>query len=77
MGKIQMQQKTEFPPLPDTGFVRLPHLLYLCGGISKTTLYEGIKNGDFPAPKKLTSRTSVWSVDDVRALVERVNQTTM
>ena len=63
-----------FPPLPDTGFVRLPHLLYLCGGISKTTLYEGIKKGVFPAPKKLTARTSVWSVSEIREFVERVEQ---
>ncbi len=66
-------KERQFPPLPETGFIRMHHLLYLLGGISKTMLYAGIAKGDFPPPKKLTARTSVWSVEDIRALLAKVN----
>ena len=69
----QKKEKATFPELPQEGFVRLPHLLHLLGGISKTTLYTGIQDGTFPAPRRLTKRTSVWPVEDVRALIERVS----
>lgn len=61
-----------YPPLPEIGFVRMPIVLHVLG-IKKTALYQGIKNGIFPAPKKLTSRTSVWAVEDLRNFINQVN----
>lgn len=61
----------KYGPMPETGFIRLGHVLHLLG-ISKSTLYEGIPKGIFPAPKKLTARTSVWSVHEIRAFIEKV-----
>lgn len=61
----------EYGPLPETGFIRLGHVLHLLG-IAKTTLYEGVSKGIFPAPKKLTSRTSVWSVHEIREFIKKV-----
>ena len=67
------KKREEFGPLPEVGFIRLPHVLHLLG-IAKTTLYNNIDKGDFPAPKKLTARTSVWSVKEIRAFINSVEQ---
>jgi len=59
--------------LPEEGFVRINQVLNVLG-IAKTTLYEGIEAGIFPAPKKLTKRTSVWSVRELREFIEKVER---
>lgn len=64
--------KKDFGPMPETGFIRIAHVLHVLG-IAKTTLYEGIQKGIFPAPKKLTARTSVWSVEEIRQFINNVN----
>ena len=58
-------------PMPQEGFVRLPQVLHVLG-IGKTTFWEGIKTGRFPAPVKLGPRTSVWKVEDIRNLISRI-----
>ena len=55
--------------LPDAGFIRLPTVLSVIP-ISKSSLYAGIKKGIYPAPVKLSERTSAWRVEDIRALIE-------
>ncbi len=60
-------------PLPQIGFIRLPQVLHILG-ISKTAFYSGIQNGVYPSPKKLTSRTAVWSVAEIREFVQRIEQ---
>ena len=58
--------------LPETGFVRLSSILAPQGPIpvSKSTWWAGIKIGRFPRPMKLGPRTTVWRVEDIRALIE-------
>jgi predicted DNA-binding transcriptional regulator AlpA len=58
-------------PMPQEGFVRLPQVLHVLG-IGKTTFWEGIKTGRFPAPVKLGPRTSVWKVEDIRNLISHI-----
>ena len=60
-------------PLPQEGFVRLPQVLHVLG-IGKTTFWEGIKTGRFPAPVKLGPRTAVWRVEDIRNLISHISQ---
>ncbi|WP_417279341.1 helix-turn-helix transcriptional regulator [Celeribacter sp.] len=57
---------------PKTGFVRLSHILAPKGPIpvSKSTWWQGVKDGRFPQPQKLGPRTTVWRVEDIRALFE-------
>lgn len=55
--------------LPETGFVRLPVVLAVIP-ISKSSLYAGIKKGIYPAPVKLSERTSAWRVEELRAFIE-------
>lgn len=63
---------SNFPNFPLTGFVRLSQILAPSGPIpvSKSTWWQGVKDGRFPQPRKLGPRTTVWRVEDIRALFE-------
>jgi predicted DNA-binding transcriptional regulator AlpA len=54
-----------FSGLPDEAFVRLPVVLMLLG-VSRATVWRLCKSGALPAPKKLGSHIAVWSVRDLR-----------
>ncbi|MEQ1558266.1 MAG: AlpA family transcriptional regulator [Methyloglobulus sp.] len=67
-------------PIPGTGFLRLaqivgdvkqeiPPLL----PISKTAWYNGVKSGIYPKPIQLNPRTTVYKVEDIKALIERLS----
>ena len=58
--------------LPAVGYVRLPQILEIFP-ISKSSWWEGCRSGVFPKPVKLGPRTSAWRVEDIRALMERIN----
>ncbi|MDL2259721.1 AlpA family phage regulatory protein [Deltaproteobacteria bacterium OttesenSCG-928-K17] len=65
-------KKYQYPhPMPQEGFARLPQVLHVLG-IGKTSFWEGIKTGRFPAPVKLGPRTAVWRVEDIRSLIRNV-----
>ncbi|MBG0794723.1 AlpA family phage regulatory protein [Methylocystis sp. H62] len=59
-------------PLPREGLLRLSSILSPSGPIpvSKSTWWAGVKSGRFPKPIKLGPRTTVWRVEDIRALLE-------
>ena len=63
--QIQKDILQNFSYLPDESLVRLPILMALYG-LSKASIYRFIKDGIIPAPIKLTGRTSVWIVGDIR-----------
>ena len=42
--------------------------------VSKTTWYDGIKKGRYPAPVRLTPRTSAWLESDIDELIEKLCQ---
>lgn len=58
--------------LPETGFIRLPLVLKVFP-VSKSTWWAGIKSGRFPKGIKLGPRTTAWSVEDIRGLIEKQN----
>jgi prophage regulatory protein len=62
--------------LPETGFVRLPAILAPGGPIpvSKSTWWQGVKDGRFPKPVKLGPKTIAWRVEDIRILIERLGR---
>jgi len=62
---------------PDTGFVRISSILGPKGPIpvSKSTWWQGVRDGRFPAPVKLGPKTTVWRVEDILALIERLGAT--
>ncbi|MDA0186072.1 MAG: AlpA family phage regulatory protein [Proteobacteria bacterium] len=59
---------------PRTGLVRLSQILAPNGPIpvSKSTWWQGVRDGRFPKPLKLGPRTTAWQVEDIRALFEDV-----
>ena len=59
-----------YVPFPKDGLVRLSQILAPNGPIpvSKSTWWQGVQEGRFPQPQKLGPRTTVWKVEDIRAL---------
>ena len=71
------------PPLPETGYLRLSQIvgkkpttddpgLPALVPVSASTLWQWVRDGKFPAPVKLGPRTTAWSVESVRAYLQRV-----
>ena len=58
--------------LPAAGYVRLPQILNIFP-VSKSAWWEGCRSGIFPKPVKLGPRSSAWRMEDIRALMERIN----
>jgi len=55
----------QFDQLPDSANVRLPIVMRLYG-ISSASVWRGVKSGNIPKPRKLTTRTTTWLVRDLR-----------
>lgn len=69
--------------LPETGYLRLPQIIGNPKAdppipalipVSKSTWWEGVKSGRYPAPVKLGPRITAWRVEDIRALIEALFQ---
>jgi predicted DNA-binding transcriptional regulator AlpA len=67
--------------LPQTGYLRLPQILGNSKTepptpalipVSKSTWWQGVKDGRFPKPFKLSARTTAWRVEDIRALIDQL-----
>lgn len=55
-----------------TGFMRLQSVLELIP-ISRAKFYKGIQSGEYPSPIK-HGRMSLWRVEDIITLIERINR---
>jgi prophage regulatory protein len=66
----------DYPEFPRTGFVRLRSILAPDGPIpvSKSTWWQGVKDGRFPKPVKLGKGTTVWRAEEIRALYEEIDR---
>jgi len=58
--------------VPLHGFLRLGQVLHLIP-IGKTTWWDGIKEGRYPKPVKLSDRTTAWRVEDILNLIEDIS----
>lgn len=56
---------------PPTGYLRLPQVLEVFP-VSKSTWWAGVKSGKYPKAVKLGQRTTAWSAESIRALIEAV-----
>jgi prophage regulatory protein len=54
---------------PEIRFIRLPEVLALSGK-SRSSIYAAIKKGEFPAPIKLSTRSSAWIRSEIAAWAE-------
>jgi len=59
-----------FDHLPDSANVRLPTVMGLYS-ISAATVWRQVKAGIIPSPRKLTPRTTAWSVKDLRQVLNK------
>lgn len=59
--------------LPETGFIRVKQVLEFLP-ISKSSWWDGVKKGRFPAPVRLGPRTTAWKVESIRALIESLSE---
>ena len=67
--------------LPETGYLRLPQIIGdpknnipAIIPVSRSTWWQGCKTGLYPKPIKLSPRVTVWSVDSIRAFIEKSNE---
>lgn len=67
-------------PLPETGLVRLAQIIGDPKAdppiapilpISKSSWWNGVKSGKYPAAIKLGRHTTCWRVEDIRRIAER------
>ena len=55
--------------LPETGFLRIAQVLQFIP-VGKSTWWQGVRDGRYPASVKLGPRTTAWRAKDIRALIE-------
>ncbi len=63
-----MKQKST-SDLHTEGYVRIAQILKVIP-IGRSTWWQGVKDGRFPQPVKIGPRTTVWNVEDIRAVLE-------
>ena len=65
--------------LPESGLIRLKQIIGdnkanppipAVINISKSQLWNLVKCGKFPKPRKLSARTTVWSAEEIRHYIE-------
>lgn len=56
---------------PQTGLVRIKNIVAPLGPVpvSASTWWAGVKDGRFPKPMKLGSKTTVWRAEDIQQLL--------
>lgn len=66
--------------LPESGFLRLPQIIGDAKRgipavipVSKSTWWNGVKSGRYPAGVKISTRSTAWNVADIRALIDDPN----
>jgi prophage regulatory protein len=53
------------------GFFRLRQILEMLP-ISRSSFWQGVKNGTYPASVKIGPRTTAWKKSDIYALIEKL-----
>jgi len=62
-------ENTAPPTLPSTGFLRLDQVLLFIP-VARSTWWQGVRDGRYPASVKLGPRTTAWKVEDIRSFIE-------
>lgn len=62
---------TEQKTMPETGYMRISDVLRYIP-VSKTTWWNGVKSGRFPKSVKLGAGITMWRVEDIIDLIEKV-----
>ncbi len=59
----------EIPELPQTGLLRVKQVLRFIP-VSRSRWWQGVRDGTFPPPMKLSERVTCWRAEDIRKLCE-------
>jgi prophage regulatory protein len=59
----------EIQEIPQTGLMRIKQVLRFVP-VSRSNWWQGVKEGRYPKPVKLSERVTTWRACDIRALVE-------
>lgn len=70
--EIIIDKDTVKAALPETGYLRQAQVLRLIP-VGKSTWWNGIKSGRFPKGVNLGGRVTAWKVEDIRELIEKLN----
>ena len=69
--------------LPKVGYLRLPQIIGDANRdppipaimpVSRSTWWQGVRDGRFPKPVKLGPKTTAWRVEDIHDLIERLGR---
>ena len=63
----------DIPPLPETGYLRLPAVLKLIP-VGRSTWHRWVNTGKAPQPVKLGPMIAAWRVEDIRLFIEQLAQ---
>lgn len=66
-GKHKVATPTSLPP---TGFLRLPSVLFFIP-VSRGTWHQGVRDGLYPSPVKISKNLNAWRAEDIRALIAK------
>jgi predicted DNA-binding transcriptional regulator AlpA len=55
--------------LPEVGLLRIKQVLQFIP-ISKSSWWQGVREGRFPKPRSLSKRVTVWQASDIRTLID-------
>ena len=61
----------EIQELPKTGLLRIKQVLRFVP-VSRSNWWQGVKEGRYPQPLKLSARVTCWRAADIRDLVEGI-----
>ena len=62
----------QFETLPETGFVRLTTVLRVIP-VSRSSWWQGVKSGKYPAAIKISANTTAWKAEDIRDLIAQLS----
>lgn len=65
----QANNKRSITQITRERFIRMPEVLDI-SGLSKTTIYEYVSRGEFPAPVSLGAKSVAWVESEVMAWMD-------
>lgn len=69
---MQADSITMLRELPATGFLRFKDVQRFIP-VSSSTWWKGVREGIYPQPVKLSTRTTAWKAEDIRALIDQLS----
>lgn len=62
----------EMHSVHQSGFLRLPAVLKLIP-VSKSSWWQGVKDGIYPQPYKIGQRVTAWKAEDIQNLIQQIS----